>query len=1069
MKSHIKIRDKIIFVILIITILGNFIFSRPVNASTSFMEKAGGTLLEPICDLLVFLGDTVLNALQKNFYINQDVVVKANSDSERDGVSGGTILKFVGGALLIIGGVAATIASFGSFSAASIPAIAGGISAIVGAVGTTAAGTALVVWGGADTKAALSGDYDLPMIAYTPYAIFSNSIPMFDINFFSPNEVGQADINLGEGDQSTDIVGKSAAGILRPYISSGYVVLRTLAIVALLSILVYVGIRMLLSTASKDKAKYKQMLIDWLVAMCLVCIMHYIMIFIITISQNVSNMFSSMCTEIILEDLPTDTTIEVDGENQALESDSNRGNPVWLTNFVGHARLIAGGFSDYDKMMSIEYTIIYLVLVIYTLIFTVIYLKRVIYMAFLTIISPLLAMTYPLDKMHDGQAQGFNMWLKEYIFNALLQPFHLMLYTLVIGSAMELSAEHPIYALIALGFMLPAEKMLKSMFGFEKAQSPAAMGAVGLAGTGMLMSGLNKLMHGGKRHKGDEAQDKQNNIRFKPENTNALDTYVNSNTNNNANINQNNINNENQELDNTSNNEEVGTPAQRMLEADYERYNTNDYDPHETAYLENDFSERQPEYNGTEEERRQELEEIFRQQGLSDEEIAEEMKDYGFNETSDNSIEQSSEEETSSNSNSENNNIIPNKPKIKNRIGNGIMAIGAMKAHRYRNAHPLRKLRRGITYGMGAATLGMIGLAAGIASGDLGKTAQYTGAAAHIGGNVGKRIGDKAVDIGKKNIDVFKQGYYGTEYEDKQREKQIKEWQSDPNNIQYLRSRDEDYRRIMKEVYPDYARYGCYNIEDFYAAYQLEKSGRSRAQAISAYKLAKRTGDITASPDLENKWRTRLETEFGNIDDIRNTTDIQYSRIEEEFMVEQEKIEQDFERQRRLLESTMPNQELEIKRLEEELQKEQEKLETEYEEEYKEISNGTIDDEFEYKKIEELYQTSKGIDKEKYEKRYKELYEKIQNNTIDKKMKQKKLKDRYEKSQQKLKDKYGERIDKIKVSKEEQFEKINEEKNQRYKKLMEETQAKRARVKEIPLEFAEIALDDVKMFYQNKD
>ena len=48
-------------------------------------------------------------------------------------------------------------------------------------------------------------------------------------------------------------------------------------------------------------------------------------------------------------------------------------------------------------------------------------------MAFLTIISPIVALTYPIDKM-DGEAKGFNMWLREFIFNALLQPLHYILY-----------------------------------------------------------------------------------------------------------------------------------------------------------------------------------------------------------------------------------------------------------------------------------------------------------------------------------------------------------------------------------------------------------------------------------------------------------------------------------------------------------------------------------------------------------------------------------------------------------------------------------------------------------------
>ena len=38
----------------------------------------------------------------------------------------------------------------------------------------------------------------------------------------------------------------------------------------------------------------------------------------------------------------------------------------------------------------------------------------------------------PIDKLNDGQAQAFNMWLKEFIFNILIQPFHLLIYMVFI-------------------------------------------------------------------------------------------------------------------------------------------------------------------------------------------------------------------------------------------------------------------------------------------------------------------------------------------------------------------------------------------------------------------------------------------------------------------------------------------------------------------------------------------------------------------------------------------------------------------------------------------------------------
>lgn len=34
-------------------------------------------------------------------------------------------------------------------------------------------------------------------------------------------------------------------------------------------------------------------------------------------------------------------------------------------------------------------------------------------------IAPLVALTYPIDKVKDGKAQAFDMWFKEYTMNAI--------------------------------------------------------------------------------------------------------------------------------------------------------------------------------------------------------------------------------------------------------------------------------------------------------------------------------------------------------------------------------------------------------------------------------------------------------------------------------------------------------------------------------------------------------------------------------------------------------------------------------------------------------------------------
>lgn len=151
------------------------------------------------------------------------------------------------------------------------------------------------------------------------------------------------------------------------------------------------------------------------------------------------------------------------------------------------------------------YAFLYILLVIETLMFLYTYLKRVFKLAFYTMIAPLIAFMYPIDKLGDGKAQAFNTWFKEYLFNVLIQPLHLLLYTIFIYSAMTLMQESIIYAIGAYAYMIAAEKFFKKIFGFDKAPAggPGALANPALAGAAM--NGLDKL-----KGEGPGGKDKKN-------------------------------------------------------------------------------------------------------------------------------------------------------------------------------------------------------------------------------------------------------------------------------------------------------------------------------------------------------------------------------------------------------------------------------------------------------------------------------------------------------------------------------------------------------------------------------
>lgn len=522
------ITNKIIIALVIVTLL-NFICPNISSASI------GGILFEPIKDLLLVIADGVMSIVQAMIYgtnLSVSFLTIKHKDEWQSTAAG------------IISGIATAVALVAAVVAAPFT---GGLSlGIIIGIAATSIGVGYVVT--QVTADAIPPTFKLPIFLLTPEAMFANEVPLLDVNFFSETRDGL--ITDADGNKYIETITqtgqkikmKSTALELRPTISKWYFALRNLAIVALLSILVYIGIRILISSSADDKAKYKQRMVDWLVAMCLLFFMHYIMAFAVKMTEEITKAVNSVNDPYYITFGDSDSKLkdykyeagsgDSEGENIFNVSDGlgktlHDNNIItdyngkyifmWPTNLTGKARIelqlepTEDLTEDDIEMRQFGYTVIYLALVMYTILFLFRYLKRVMMLAFLTIIAPLMAMTYPLDKLQDGSAQGFNTWLKEYIFNLLIQPVHLILYTVLIGASMDLIADNIVFALAALGFILQAEKILRKFFGFEKASTVAGGSALGGA---LAMQGINQMSKllgkGGKGGKGGKSGGEEN-------------------------------------------------------------------------------------------------------------------------------------------------------------------------------------------------------------------------------------------------------------------------------------------------------------------------------------------------------------------------------------------------------------------------------------------------------------------------------------------------------------------------------------------------------------------------------
>ena len=355
-----------------------------------------------------------------------------------------------------------------------------------------------------------AGDNNIKYPAYlylTPESIFRNQIASLNPNFINAiNMDGTLEKALG-GDDDVVMDGKTSTShadnveknlnVLRSTIAKWYVAIRNFSLVGLLSVLVYIGIRVVISSTASDKAKYKQMISSWVGAICLIFLLHYIMAFTFTLTENLTDLFNSnmgnpgiKLPSVVGDDAKftfndktnnekfSEVLSKLQGEHLVIKGNVfNANNEITgVANLMQYARL----YANLNGASGLGYTITYLFLVGFTVIYFAKYIGRFIRIAFLTLIAPLITLTYPIDKLNDGQAQAFNMWLKEFTFNVLIQPFHLLIYMIFISSALEFANSNIIYTIVVLGFMTQAEKLLRKMFGFEKASTMGAFsGAAG--------------------------------------------------------------------------------------------------------------------------------------------------------------------------------------------------------------------------------------------------------------------------------------------------------------------------------------------------------------------------------------------------------------------------------------------------------------------------------------------------------------------------------------------------------------------------------------------------------------
>lgn len=273
--------------------------------------------------------------------------------------------------------------------------------------------------------------------------IVYNKIPILDINFFNFESAGGSVV-----DENGIIY------IIKENVAMWYYIFRILAIVIMLLVLIYIGIRMAFSTVAEKKAVYKQMLVSWIAGFLLVFAINYIMYAVIQVNEMFINWI-----------IPKYET----GQEISLY-ESVRSKAYELKASTGFAGMI-----------------MYIILVYYGVRFLLVYFKRFLTVMILALLSPFVAVSYAIQKVSkNGRGKGeiYGNWFKDFTYTVLLQSIHALIYTIFIQTILDLTETSLIgifISFIFLNFMVKVDPIMRKIFGFARGQNASKLSVEPLA------------------------------------------------------------------------------------------------------------------------------------------------------------------------------------------------------------------------------------------------------------------------------------------------------------------------------------------------------------------------------------------------------------------------------------------------------------------------------------------------------------------------------------------------------------------------------------------------------------
>ena len=289
-------------------------------------------------------------------------------------------------------------------------------------------------------------------------SLIFNNYPDTSISFFTSNAGGENPSRM--------------IGMFRDGVNNWYGVFTAIAIAGYIVILLYIGVKILISVGGDKQSQAKDLLASWVIGIIILAFYPYVIKYAIDINNGLVETIEEAKVKVLniqtinnsmeMSDFSLPTNAEAE-QYDALSAKMDE-NPFSESN---RSYMAAMSKKAHKAPYSLVDAVVYLVMTWQFIMIVIMYYKRVFIIAFLIAIFPFVALSYAIDKLGDGKAQALSVWTKEIVINIFIQSIHALVYVFVLGATYtggEYSGDW-LLSIIGIMFLFQGEQIFRKIIG----------------------------------------------------------------------------------------------------------------------------------------------------------------------------------------------------------------------------------------------------------------------------------------------------------------------------------------------------------------------------------------------------------------------------------------------------------------------------------------------------------------------------------------------------------------------------------------------------------------------------